>query len=252
MLHDPWFILAAVVAVFLIGLAKGGFAGLGTLGTPILALVISPVAAAGILLPILIVQDAVSVWNFRRDWDSWIVAWMMPGAVIGVVLGWAFAEVLPVSAVLTVVGGITLLFGLWRLWVERGGRVVAASNSPGWIGSLFGVAMGFTSQIAHAGAPPFQIWVAPRRLPHILYAGTSSVTFAILNWVKVPAYIALGEFTRENLTISAMLVPVAIASTLAGVWLVRRIDTARFYGLMYLLMALLGGKLLWDGMAALV
>ncbi|WP_324742226.1 sulfite exporter TauE/SafE family protein [Tsuneonella sp. CC-YZS046] len=252
MLNDPWFILAAVIAVSLIGLAKGGFAGLGTLGTPILALVISPVAAAGILLPILIVQDVVSVWSFRHAWDRWIVGWMMPGAVIGVVLGWAFAEVLPVSAVLTVLGGITLIFGLWRLWVERGGRIVAATNSPGWVGSLFGVAMGFTSQVAHAGAPPFQIWVGPRRLPHLFYVGTSSVTFAILNWVKVPAYIALGEFTRENLTISAMLIPVAIASTLAGVWLVRRIDAARFYGLMYLLMVLLGAKLLWDGMAALV
>jgi len=154
--------------------------------------------------------------------------------------------------VLTALGAITLVFGAWRLWVERGGRVVAASNSPGWVGSLFGVAMGFTSQVAHAGAPPFQIWVGPRRLPHLEYVGTSAVTFAVLNWVKVPAYLALGEFTPENLTASAMLVPVAIASTLGGVWLVRRIDPARFYGLMYVLMVLLGGKLLWDGTAALV
>lgn len=252
MLHDPWFLLAAVVSVTLVGLAKGGFAGLGALGTPVMALAISPVAAAGILLPILIVQDVVSVWSFRHSWDRWIVAWMLPGALLGVALGWGFAEVLPVSAVLTALGAITLVFGVWRLWVERGGRDVAASNSPGWVGSLFGVAMGFTSQVAHAGAPPFQIWVGPRRLPHLTYVGTSSVTFAVLNWAKVPAYIALGEFTTENLTASAMLVPVAIASTLAGVWLVRRIDPARFYGLMYGLMVLLGGKLLWDGVGALI
>ena len=252
MLHDPWFLVAAVVSVTLVGLAKGGFAGLGALGTPVMALAISPVAAAGILLPILIVQDVVSVWSFRHSWDRWIVAWMLPGAFLGVALGWGFAEVLPVSAVLTALGAITLVFGVWRLWVERGGRVVAASNSPGWVGSLFGVAMGFTSQVAHAGAPPFQIWVGPRRLPHLEYVGTSAVTFAVLNWVKVPAYLALGEFTPENLTASAMLVPVAIASTLGGVWLVRRIDPARFYGLMYVLMVLLGGKLLWDGTAALV
>ena len=252
MLDNPWFLLAAVISVTLVGLAKGGFAGLGALGTPVMALAISPVAAAGILLPILIVQDVVSVWSFRRAWDKWIVAWMLPGAVLGVVLGWAFAEVLPVSAVLTVLGAITLVFGVWRLWVERGGRVVAASNSPGWVGSLFGVAMGFTSQVAHAGAPPFQIWVTPRRLDHLTYVGTSAVTFAVLNWVKVPAYAALGEFNADNLKISAALMPVAVLSTLAGVWLVRRFDPARFFVLIYVMMALLGAKLLWDGVADLV
>ena len=251
MLTDPAFLVAAVIAVSLIGLAKGGLAGLGALGTPIMALVISPVAAAAILLPILIVQDMVSVWAFRHAWDRWIVAWMIPGALIGVVLGWAFAEIVPVSAVLAVLGAITLVFGLWRLWVDRGGRVAAASNSPGWVGSLFGIAMGFTSQVAHAGSPPFQIWVTPRRLDHLMFVGTSSITFAILNWMKVPAYLALGEFTRENLTTSLMLMPVAIASTLAGVWIVRRIDATRFYGLIYIMMVLLGAKLLWDGVTAL-
>lgn len=251
MLADPAFIAAAIVSVTLVGLAKGGFSGLGALGTPVMALAISPVAAAGILLPILIVQDVVSVWSFRQSWDRWIVAWMLPGALVGVAIGWGFAEVLPVDAVLTAVGAITFVFGLWRLWAERGGRVVAASNSPGWVGSLFGVAMGFTSQVAHAGAPPFQIWVTPRRLEHLTYVGTSSITFAVLNWAKVPAYIALGEFTHENLTASAMLMPVAILSTLAGVWLVRRIEPARFYGLIYVMMVLLGAKLLWDGVAAL-
>jgi uncharacterized membrane protein YfcA len=252
MIHDPVFIVAAIVSVTLVGLAKGGFAGLGALGTPVMALAISPVAAAGILLPILIVQDVVSVWSFRHAWDRWIVAWMLPGALLGVAIGWGFAEVLPVEAVLTALGAITAVFGAWRLWVERGGRTVAASNSPGWVGTLFGVAMGFTSQVAHAGAPPFQIWVMPRRLEHLTYVGTSSITFAVLNWIKVPAYIALGEFSAENLSTSAMLVPVAILSTLAGVWLVRRIEPARFFGLIYLTMVLLGAKLLWDGIAALV
>jgi uncharacterized membrane protein YfcA len=250
MLHDPWFLLAAFISVTLVGLAKGGLSGLGTFGTPVMALAISPVAAAAILLPILIVQDVVSVWSFRQSWDRWIVAWMLPGAVIGVAIGWGFAHLLPVHAVLAVLGAITLGVGLWRLWSERGGRVVAARDSPGWMGSLFGVVMGFTSQVAHAGAPPFQIWVGPRRLPHLTYVGTSSVTFAVVNWMKVPAYAALGEFTADNLKVSAALVPLAILSTLAGVWLVRRFDPARFYVFINGTMVLLGGKLLWDGLTA--
>jgi uncharacterized membrane protein YfcA len=243
---DPAFLVAAIVAVVLLGLAKGGFSGLGSLATPLLALTVAPTRAAAIILPILLVQDVVSVWNFRREWDGWIVAWMLPGAVVGIGIGYGFAAALPVEAVMAVLGGITLAFGGWRLWIERGGRIVAASRSPGWVGSLYGVATGFTSQIAHAGGPPFQMWVTPRRLPHVVYVGTSSILFALINWVKVPAYYALGEFDRQNLGTAALLMPLAIASTLAGVWLVRRVDAARFYRIVYLLMIVLGAKLITD------
>lgn len=254
MLTDPAFLAAATLAVILVGLAKGGFAGLGALATPILALVVAPTKAAAILLPILIVQDAVSLWNFRREWDRWIMAWMLPGAIGGVLIGYWFAAELSAQAVMAALGGITLGFGLYRLTIEHLARrrqeVLAASTSPGWVGTLFGVATGFTSQIAHLGGPPFQMWVTPRRLPHLVYIGTQVLLFAILNWIKVPTFIALGEFDREVLTISAALIPLAIASTMAGVWLVRRISAARFYTLIYVLMVLLGAKLLWDALGA--
>lgn len=243
--NDPAFVIAAMIAVTLVGLAKGGFSGLGALATPIMALTISPVLAAAILLPILIAQDVVSVWAFRKDWDKAIVSWMLPGAFVGIALAYGLAASLSVSAIMAVLGVITLFFGAYRLWMERGGRIVAASNSPGWVGTLFGVATGFTSQIAHAGGPPFQMWVTPKKLPHVRFAGTSSVLFAIVNLAKVPAFIALGEFDRDVLTTALILMPLAIGSTLAGVWLIKRLRPERFYTLIYLLMIALGVRLVW-------
>lgn len=240
------FIFAALIATIVLGLAKGGLAGAGTLATPILALVVPPVQAAAILLPILIVQDVVSVWAFRHSWNRRIVAVMFPGCVVGIAMGWALAEFVVAEAVMGAVGLVSLLFGSWRLWVERGGRVAAASNSPEWVGRLFGVATGFTSQIAHAGGPPFQIWVTPKNLPHQEFAGTSSVLFAMINWAKVPAYVALGQFSSANLMTSAWLLPLAIASTLSGVWLVRRMHGRTFYLLVNLLLVGLGMKLIID------
>lgn len=230
----------------MLGLAKGGFAGLGALSLPIVALTVSPVRAAAILLPILIVQDIVGVWAFRRDWDGHVLGWMLPGAVIGIVLGYVFAASVDANAVLGAVGAVSMLFGAYRLRAERGGVSVAASRSPGWVGMLFGVASGFTSQIAHAGQPPFQLWVLPRGLSRDVLVGTTAIFFAVVNWVKVPAYLALGQFTRANLTVAALLLPVAIASTLAGVWLVRRVSPARFYRAIYWLMIAVGAKLVVD------
>jgi uncharacterized membrane protein YfcA len=245
---DIAFTICALIAVIISGLAKGGFAGLGSLAMPVMALAIDPVRGAAILLPILIVQDAVSVWAFRKTWDGTVLAIMLPGMAIGIVIAYLFAARVPETMVLGVLGFISVLFGVQRLWMERGGKIPMPSSSPWWVGTLFGVASGFTSQIAHAGSPPFQMWVLPRRLPRDMLVGTTAIAFATMNWMKVPAYAALGQFTRANLTVTAFLVPVALVSTLAGVALVRRIDPARFYTLIYVLMVLLGLKLIADAL----
>lgn len=95
------------------------------------------------------------------------------------------------------------------------------------------------------------MYVLPRRLPRDVFIGTSAIFFAAVNWLKVPAYAALGQFTRDNLLTSAALVPVALGSTLAGVWLVRRVESARFYTIIYILLVAVGAKLVWDGAAGL-
>ena len=243
------FYLFAVPAVVVIGLAKGGFSGLGALGTPLMALGIDdPVKAAAILLPILIAQDVVGVAAFRKSWDGSVLAAMLPGAVVGIFLGWLLAARISSDAVMAVLGLISILFGAYRLWLERGGQILASSDSPAWVGSLFGVATGFTSQIAHAGGPPFQMWVMPRRLPRDMFVGTTAIFFAIVNWIKVPAYVALGQFTADNLVATLILLPVALLGSLAGIWLVRRVAVERFYTIVYVLMILAGAKLLLDGL----
>ncbi len=235
-------------AVVLLGLSKGGFAGAGALSLPVIAFATDPVRAAAILLPILIVQDVVGVWAFRRSVDWFVLGWTLAGAVVGILLGYWFAASVSADAVLAMVGGISILFGAYRLWKDRLGAG-AASTSPGWVGSLFGVASGFTSQIAHAGQPPWQLWVLPRGLSRDMLVGTTAVYFAAVNWIKVPAYLALGQFTRENLGTSAVLMPVAIASTFAGVWLVRRVSPERFYSAIYWLMIGVGAVLVFKALA---
>jgi len=245
---DPNFYLFAIPAVLLIGLAKGGFSGLGALGTPLMAIGMSdPVAAAAVLLPILIAQDVVGVAAFRKSWDGGVLKAMMPGAVVGIVLGYLLAAVISAKAVMAVLGLITIVFGAYRLWAERGGRIEAASTSPAWVGSLFGVATGFTSQIAHAGGPPFQMWVMPKRLPRNVFVGTSAIFFAAINWIKVPAYVALGQFTWGNAMATLILLPFAVLASLAGVWLVKRVPGERFYTIVYWLMIVAGAKLVLDG-----
>lgn len=92
------------------------------------------------------------------------------------------------------------------------------------------------------------MWVMARRLPRDAFIGTTAIFFAALNWIKVPAYAALGQFTPANLAATFVLLPFAIAGALAGIWLIRKVAPERFYTLVYALMVLAGAKLLWDGL----
>lgn len=248
MITDWHFYALAVPAVILLGLSKGGFAGLGALSLPLLAFAIDPVRAAAITLPILIAQDLVGVWAFRRTVDWRLIGWMLPGSLLGIWLGYAFAASVSPVAVMAAVGAISILFGVYRLWAAHHMAPSEAARWPEWVGSLFGIVSGFTSQIAHAGQPPFQLWVLPRRLGRDLLVGTTAIYFAATNWLKVPAYAALGQFTRANLLTSAALLPLALVSTVAGVWLVRRIEPERFYTAIYWLMILVGAALIWEAL----
>ena len=251
-LHDPYFWLLGIPAVILIGLSKGGFIGVGTLAIPLMAQAVPPVQAAAVLLPLLVVQDAVGAWSFRKTWNGHVMRVMLPGAIVGIGLGYWFAASLSESWILVAVGMISVLFGGHRLWIERGGQAAPSQVMPDWVGTVCGAVSGLCSQIAHAGAPPFQVWVMPRRMARDDFIGTTVIFFAIMNWIKVPAYAALGQFTPTNLLASAALMPVAIASTFAGVWLVRKVEGNRFYTIVYWLTVVLGVKLIWDGAVALL
>ncbi|MBP7816935.1 MAG: sulfite exporter TauE/SafE family protein [Phenylobacterium sp.] len=253
MITDPWFYALAAPAVILLGLAKGGFGGIGVIAVPLMALAVSPVLAASITLPILIVQDVVSVWAFRKTWDRAILMLMLPSAAVGIFVGFALAAFVRPGAVELAVGAVSVVFAVQRLWLERTGAPVREARVEGlpWRGVLAGIAAGFTSQISHAGGPPFQMYVLPKQLARDVFIGTSAIFFAAVNWMKVPAYLALGQFTHESLATSVALLPLAVASTWAGVWLVRRVPGRAFYRIIYGLLIAVGGKLAWDGAVSL-
>lgn len=247
MLTDPFFLAVAVPAVIALGLSKGGFAGIGTIATPLIALVLPPFDAAALILPILIVQDVISIYVYRRDWSADNLKVMIPGAVAGVGLAWFLAAQLPEAYVRLIVGLIGLSFVL-NVWL----RPALQQSQPGTAAGVFwGAVSGFTSAFANAGGPPFQIHVLPQRLPKLTLVGTSTLFFATVNWLKVIPYLSLGNFSRQGLMLSLALMPLAIVANFAGIWLVRATPAEVFYKIAYALVFLLSLALIWQGGAAL-
>jgi hypothetical protein len=70
--------------------------------------------------------------------------------------------------------------------------------------------------------------------------------------VKLIPYFALGQFDATNLTLSAVLMPLAPLATLAGAWVVRRMRPDVFYAFSYVTVGLIALKLVYDGIFDLV
>jgi uncharacterized membrane protein YfcA len=247
MIDDPLFWGVAVFSVLITGISKGGFGGLALLAVPLMALVISPVQAAGIMLPILIVMDWVGVWTYRKYWDRRLLVLLLPGAVLGIAAGGLLAGYVDDQLVRICVGVIAVLFPIYAVFKPRGGDAFIKDNRP--LGLISGTVAGFTSFIAHAGGPPFQAYAIPQNLDKQIYAGTAVMFFFVVNFVKVLPYAMLGQFDQTNLTTSLILIPIAPFGVLFGAWLVKRIDQTLFYRILYGLIFSVGLKLLWDGFA---
>lgn len=249
MLMDPWFYAVAIPAVFCFGLAKGGFLpGIAIAAVPLLALIMSPVQAAGILLPILIGMDVVAVWAYRKHFDAANIRIMLPAAAIGIGIGWLTAAYVSEAHVRLIVGIIGLVFVIDHYATRRPeatGRSVAK-------GGFWGTLTGFTSFVSHAGSTPFQMYMLPQKFPPRVFAGTGTILFACINALKVPPYWFLGQLNLDNLFISLVLAPIIPIAMGLSIWLVRVVPAKPFYQIAYAGLAVVSIKLIWDGTSALL
>jgi uncharacterized membrane protein YfcA len=241
------FWIAAVVAAALVGLAKGGLPVVGMLAVPVLALVISPVTAAGLLLPVYVASDMIGLYAYRRAFDRRVLAILAPAAVLGIGLGWLTAAAVPEWLVTGIVGAIGAGFALTLiLRLKPDGQARHAKLGPGL---FWGALTGYTSFVSHAGAPPYQVYVLPLRLEKTVFAGTTTVLFTFVNAVKLIPYWALGQLSPGNLKIAAILAVPAVLAVLAGVRLVKVLPEALFFRLVTWALLALSLKHLWSAFA---
>lgn len=246
---DPFFYVVAIPAVIFLGLSKGGFAGIGIASTPLLALYLPPLEAAALILPLLIIQDALSIYVYRRDWDASNLKILLPGAVLGMALAWLLASHISDNAVRLAIGLIGVTF-VANAWLKR--AAIEPTRMGPAAGVFWGTVAGFTSFMTQAGGPPFQVYVLPQRLPKLVLVGTTTIFFAVVNALKIIPYFMLGQFTSANFATSMTLLPVAIAANFAGIWLVKHTPTGLFYRIVYVLLLLISLALLWQGVTELM
>jgi hypothetical protein len=246
MIDDPWFYATAVMAVLILGIAKGGLAGgIGLVAVPLMSLTIEPARAAAILLPILMLMDMAALRSYWGQWDRRSLVTMVPGAGIGTVIGFATFEFLSPDDLKVMVGVIAFVFAL-RWWLIRTqGPPREASLRRG---TLWSTLAGFTSFSVHAGGPPLHIYLLSQRLDKTTFQATTVAFFFGVNWLKIGPYFWLGQLDGSNLATSLVLVPLAPIGIMLGARLHHRIDETVFFRVVYASLLILGIRLIYDGL----
>ncbi|MCC6474170.1 MAG: sulfite exporter TauE/SafE family protein [Burkholderiales bacterium] len=228
-------------------MGKAGFGMAGGVTVPLLALVIPPAQGAAIMLPILLVSDAASVYAYRRDWDRANMRILLPAGLAGTGIGWATFSALNDNALRIILGLIALGFVASSL-ARRDVPDAKPSRRKGW---FWGTVSGVTSFIAQSGGAPLWIYLLPQRLEKRLQAGTTVMFFAALNVAKIVPYWSLDLLSFTNVSASLALTPVALLGIVIGVWLQNRMSEKLFLQVSYLILLLTGIQLLYDGISKL-
>ncbi|WP_424933306.1 sulfite exporter TauE/SafE family protein [Amaricoccus macauensis] len=241
-----YFWIAATIAAFIVGLSKGGLAIAGPLVVPILSTVMPPTLAAGLMLPIYLISDSYAVWLFRRNFSKRNLAILIPAGLIGVILGYLMVERVSEDVIKLLVAGV----GLWYLadvLIKRM-RKTPLPPRPADVprGLFWGALSGLTSYVSHSGGPPFQAYVLPQKLDKLVFVGTSTLFFAIVNLAKLPTYIMAGQLRLEAAWVMALLAVVALGGARTGYWLTHVLPERIFYIFVEIALFLISMKLIYE------
>lgn len=241
---DPLFYLAAIPAVLLNSISKGGFGGaFGGLAVPLMAMVMAPPQAAAIMLPLLCAADLVGLRNYIGRWDLPVLRIMLCGGLAGVAIGTLSFGKLDENTLRLLIGTIAVVFSLYYFIGKRASDAAPAASTRS--GLMWSTLSGYTSFVAHAGGPPAMAYLIPQRMEKMMYVATMNGFFMTMNMIKLVPYSLLGQFDKRTLMTSLVLLPLVPVGVRAGFWLQGRINHFWFYQIAQGCLMLSGVHLVW-------
>ena len=249
MMFDLTFFAIAIPAVIFTGVSKGGFAGMAAFAsTPILAMVLPPAQAAGLILPLLMMMDVATLRPYWGQWDRTAARVLLLGGLPGVAVGAALFRLTNPDAFRLFIGLIAVAFVVYQVALATGVLRIRPREVSLGAGLLAGLVAGFTSFVANAGGPPASVYMLARGVTKTEFQATMVIVFWIINVAKFVPFLFLNIFTWQIAKADLMLAPFAVFGAWRGVKAHHAIPERLFFGLTYVLLLGTGGKLIWDAL----
>ena len=213
-----------------VGLFKCGMPGASTFAIPMLAGMFPARLSTGVMLPMLIMGDALGVIYFHRHADWKVLLRLLPPSLAGIFLGYLLLGLPSMDdKVIRILIGVIVLalsaLGFCSDWLKK--TLDGASGTLMLImGLFFGLLAGLTTMLANAAGPVVLIYLLTMQLPKDAFLGTSTWFFMLLNWCKVPFMLHRQMITVASLQFNARLFPGIFLGAMLGIilstWLSNR------------------------------
>ncbi|MEI9893937.1 MAG: sulfite exporter TauE/SafE family protein [Chthoniobacter sp.] len=222
----------AVFSAFCIGFAKSGFSGASLVNVIVMASLFGPRESTGVVLPMLICGDILSVIAFHQH-ARWPIVWrMLPPTIIGIIAGYLLMFKLTDGRVFgPIIGWIILAMVVLqaiRRWYPKAFEKAPHTRQFAWSMGLTG---GVTTMLANGAGPIMTLYFLATETPKYALVGTGAWMFLILNSFKVPFSWHLGLIHGSSLLFNVLLVPAIVGGTFTGRYLIRFIQQDLFEAL---------------------
>jgi uncharacterized protein len=242
LIDNPWFYIFGAFAVLLAGISKAGTGtGLGGLAVPLMTLAIPAPQAAAIMLPVLLAIDAFTLWKFRGQFDKPLLRQMLPAGLLGILVGTLLFKHVDGNLVRLLIGIEAVTFATIRLASLQKFSAAEPAKRSGPKAWLWITMAGFTSFIGH---------VVPLKLDKVIFVGTATIFFAVMNFTKLVPYGYLGLLDMRNMATSIVLMPLIPVGVYIGLNVLKKLNQETFNLMMTLSLLIVGLKLMFDGARA--
>jgi uncharacterized membrane protein YfcA len=245
-----------VTAVVILGISKTGFGGgIGILSIPLMALVIPAERMIGVLAVLLVVVDLLANLHYLGRYDTAILRWLIPGAVIGVIIGSLILVAMRRSDPVDFNRNLTLVIGVLCLLfvVAQCVRLIGANLPtlpPGPISGLtIGTLAGGVSTISHSAGPIVSLYLLQERVEKERLVGTLVLYTLLINSVKVVSYAMIGTVTLASVRDALWMMPLLPVGTIAGAWMNKRLPERPFTIILYIAAAATAGQMIYKGLS---
>lgn len=202
-------LVLATVAVVIGACIQGslGF-GLGLVAAPVLVM-LDPSLIPSVVLGMGVPLTFLVAWRERASLDLRRVSWAMAGRVPGTVLGSI---------------AVLALSDRWLAGLFAGALLLAVVASVAGFGlepsdrTMFGAGLGsgFMGTATSVGGPPMALLLQRERGPELRASLAAFMAFG--STISLIALIAIGEFDRHALAVTAVLVPAVLGGFAASRW----------------------------------
>ena len=219
----PWQWLLGTFCAFMIGVAKTGAPGVGTMVAPLMVLMVGDARmATAWALPVLVTADVFAVVYWRRHAEVHQLFSLIPWVLAGIA-GGALAFSLDEQIIRRVIG--VIIFGMVALYLwRRFSPTPQVAGNPGF----YGICTGFASTVANAAGPVMSLYLLSKKLPKEKFVATGAWFFFAMNLLKAPVYAWYDLYSRASLLFAVLMVPAVLAGAMAGQWLVRNVTQEVF------------------------